>query len=56
MQRCNTATYLGINIFLWGLFLAAQAGAKSFADMVGLRVISGAAEAIGARVLEGSVY
>lgn len=46
MQRSPAGSYLAINIFLWGAFLMAQAGAKNYTDMVILRVISGAAESI----------
>ncbi|KAB8532561.1 hypothetical protein FH972_025506 [Carpinus fangiana] len=45
MQRFPIAKYLGINIFLWGVLLMAQAGAKSFAALATLRALSGAAEA-----------
>lgn len=33
-------------IFLWGVFLIAQGGSKDFKDMVILRLISGAFEAV----------
>ncbi|PVF94513.1 MFS general substrate transporter [Serendipita vermifera] len=46
MQRSPAGSYLALNIFLWGAFLMAQAGAKKYSDMVILRVISGAAESI----------
>ncbi|KAH8800247.1 major facilitator superfamily domain-containing protein [Xylogone sp. PMI_703] len=46
MQRCPPGWYLAANIFLWGAFLMAQAGAKNFVGLAILRVISGAFEAI----------
>ncbi|PYH93562.1 MFS allantoate transporter [Aspergillus ellipticus CBS 707.79] len=45
LQRFPVGKYLGINIFLWGLFLMLQATAKNFTQLTVLRVISGAAEA-----------
>jgi MFS family permease len=45
MQRFPIAKYLGINIFLWGVLLMAQAGAKNFTVLAVLRALSGAAEA-----------
>lgn len=45
MQRLPVAKYLGFNIFLWGVLLIAQAGAKNFATLAVLRALSGAAEA-----------
>lgn len=39
------AKYLGFNIFLWGVLLIAQAGARNFATLAVLRALSGAAEA-----------
>ncbi|KAL4806632.1 MFS allantoate transporter [Aspergillus unguis] len=45
MQRFPVGKYLGVNIFLWGLFLMLQATAKNFTHLAVLRVISGAAEA-----------
>lgn len=35
-----------LKIFLWGVFLVAQGGSKDFKDMVILRLISGAFEAV----------
>jgi len=35
-----------LKIFLWGVFLIAQGGSKDFKDMVILRLISGAFEAV----------
>lgn len=46
MQRSPPGLYLSINIFLWGALLIAQAGAKNFAALAALRVLSGAFEAI----------
>ncbi|GIK07112.1 hypothetical protein Aspvir_002767 [Aspergillus viridinutans] len=45
MQRFPLGKYLGVNIFLWSLFLMLQAAAKNFTQLAVLRVISGAAEA-----------
>ncbi|KAF2139587.1 uncharacterized protein K452DRAFT_254081 [Aplosporella prunicola CBS 121167] len=45
MQRLPLGKYLGFNIFLWGVLLMAQAGAKNFASLAVLRALSGAAEA-----------
>ncbi|KAK4053252.1 DNA-directed DNA polymerase gamma mip1 [Microbotryomycetes sp. JL221] len=45
MQKCPTATYLGFNIFLWGVFLMAQASSKRFEDLLAFRILSGAVEA-----------
>ncbi|KUI53631.1 hypothetical protein VP1G_01042 [Cytospora mali] len=45
MQRLPVAKYLGFNIFLWGVFLIAQAGATNFTALAVLRALSGAAEA-----------
>ncbi|OCL04107.1 MFS allantoate transporter [Glonium stellatum] len=45
MQRLPVGKYLGANIFLWGVLLIAQAGAKNFATLAVLRALSGAAEA-----------
>ncbi|KAM0787871.1 hypothetical protein ACM66B_003923 [Microbotryomycetes sp. NB124-2] len=45
MQKFPTATYLGFNIFLWGIFLMCQASAKRFEDLLAFRIISGAVEA-----------
>ncbi|KAK4688568.1 MFS transporter, ACS family, allantoate permease, partial [Tremellales sp. Uapishka_1] len=38
--------YLSLNIFLWGVFLMAQAGSKTYGAMVGLRFVSGMFEAV----------
>ncbi|KAF6814226.1 MFS allantoate transporter [Colletotrichum plurivorum] len=46
MQRCQPAWYLSFNIFMWGALLMAQAGVKNFAGLLGLRIASGAFEAI----------
>lgn len=46
MAKFPISKYLGFNIFLWGVFLIAQGGAKDFKDMAILRVISGAFEAV----------
>lgn len=45
MQRFPTAKYMGINIVLWGIFLALQAVSPNFATIAALRGLSGAAEA-----------
>ncbi|TRM57590.1 major facilitator superfamily domain-containing protein [Schizophyllum amplum] len=45
MQKFPINKYLAFNIFLWGVFLMAQAASKNFIDMAVLRTISGAAEA-----------
>ncbi|KAI2628176.1 putative MFS allantoate transporter [Xylaria nigripes] len=45
MQRLPIGKYLGANIFLWGFFLMLQAAAKSFAHLLVLRFLAGAAEA-----------
>ncbi|KAI0474424.1 major facilitator superfamily domain-containing protein [Xylaria cf. heliscus] len=46
MQRSPPGWYLSANIFLWGVFLMAQAGVHNFAGLAVLRTISGAFEAI----------
>ncbi|WVF67579.1 hypothetical protein IAT40_002337 [Kwoniella sp. CBS 6097] len=46
MAKFPLSKYLGINIFLWGVFLMAQGGANDFKDMLILRLISGAFEAV----------
>ncbi|KAI0455903.1 major facilitator superfamily domain-containing protein [Xylaria acuta] len=46
MQRSPPGWYLSANIFLWGVFLMAQAGVHNFAGLAVLRIISGAFEAI----------
>lgn len=38
--------YLAANIFLWGVFLMAQAGSKTYGAMLGLRFVSGMFEAV----------
>ncbi|KAF4308488.1 Major facilitator superfamily [Botryosphaeria dothidea] len=45
LQRFPVGKYLGFNIFLWGVLLMAQAGAKNFGTLAALRALSGAAEA-----------
>ncbi|KAE8450448.1 hypothetical protein EG329_006523 [Mollisiaceae sp. DMI_Dod_QoI] len=45
MQRFPIGKYLGINIFMWGVFLMLQACAKNFTQLAVLRAFSGAAEA-----------
>ncbi|GME54036.1 Major facilitator superfamily [Neofusicoccum parvum] len=45
LQRFPVGKYLGLNIFLWGVLLMAQAGAKNFGTLAALRALSGAAEA-----------
>ncbi|KAL1683548.1 major facilitator superfamily domain-containing protein [Schizophyllum commune] len=45
MQKFPINKYLAFNIFLWGVFLMAQAASRNFLDMAVLRTISGAAEA-----------
>lgn len=44
LQRFPVAKYLGINIFLWGALLMAQAAARNFTELAVLRALSGAAE------------
>lgn len=46
MAKFPMSKYLGVNIFLWGVFLMAQGGSKNFETMVALRFISGAFEAV----------
>ncbi|KAL7416059.1 major facilitator superfamily domain-containing protein [Mrakia frigida] len=46
LQKSPAATYLGFNIFMWGVLLMAQAAAQSFGALLALRFLSGAAEAI----------
>ncbi|KAM0746975.1 MFS general substrate transporter [Meredithblackwellia eburnea MCA 4105] len=46
LQRSPPATYLSINIFMWGVLLCAQAASKKFVDLAVLRILSGAFEAI----------
>lgn len=45
MQKFPIAKYLGVNIFVWGVFLMLQACAKTFTQLAVLRAFSGAAEA-----------
>ncbi|OJD36355.1 mfs allantoate transporter [Diplodia corticola] len=45
LQRFPVGKYLGLNIFVWGVLLMAQAGAKNFGTLAALRALSGAAEA-----------
>ncbi|KAF8849123.1 putative MFS allantoate transporter [Acephala macrosclerotiorum] len=45
MQKFPIGKYLGINIFMWGVFLMLQACAKNFTQLAVLRAFSGAAEA-----------
>lgn len=45
LQRFPIAKYLGLNIFLWGVLLMCQAACTSFASLVALRILGGAAEA-----------
>jgi hypothetical protein len=40
------AKYLSINIFLWGVFLMAQAGSTTYGHMLGFRFVSGMFEAV----------
>ncbi|KAL9092354.1 MAG: hypothetical protein Q9159_000862 [Coniocarpon cinnabarinum] len=44
MQRFPIARYLGINIFMWGVFLMIQAACNSFSTLAVLRALGGAAE------------
>ncbi|GFZ46001.1 hypothetical protein JCM24511_03735 [Saitozyma sp. JCM 24511] len=46
LQKTPPVSYLGLNIFLWGAFLMAQAAVHSFAALTVLRILSGAFEAI----------
>ncbi|RSH89938.1 hypothetical protein EHS25_001924 [Saitozyma podzolica] len=46
MQRSPPAYYLALNIFMWGVLLMCQAAANNFASLTGLRILSGAFEAI----------
>ncbi|KAI9729860.1 MAG: hypothetical protein M1834_006609 [Cirrosporium novae-zelandiae] len=45
MQRFPIAKYLGINIFMWGIFLMLQGTVSNFAGLAVLRFLAGAAEA-----------
>lgn len=45
LQRFPVGTYLGCNIFMWGVFLMLQAACKNFAQLAALRALAGAAEA-----------
>ncbi|KAN0096515.1 putative MFS allantoate transporter [Hyaloscypha variabilis] len=45
MQKFPIGKYLGINIFMWGVFLMLQACARNFTELAVLRAFSGAAEA-----------
>lgn len=45
MQKFPIGKYLGINIFMWGVFLMLQAAVHSFAGLMVLRFLAGAAEA-----------
>jgi len=44
LPKFPVSKYLAMNIFLWGVFLIAQGGARNYGDMVAFRVISGCAE------------
>jgi MFS family permease len=46
VSRACADKYSGLNIFLWGAFLMAQAAVHSFAALTVLRILSGAFEAI----------
>jgi MFS family permease len=46
LAKFPLSKYLAINIFLWGIFLMAQAGAKDYGTMVALRFVSGMFEAV----------
>jgi MFS family permease len=45
MQRFPIGKYLGINIFMWGVFLMLQACARNFRELAVLRAFSGVVEA-----------
>jgi MFS family permease len=45
LLKFPVAKYLGVNIFLWGVFLMCQGACKSFATLCVLRALGGAAEA-----------
>ncbi|KAI9930070.1 hypothetical protein MW887_011880 [Aspergillus wentii] len=45
MQRLPIGKYLGVNIFMWGVFLMIQAACHNFATLAVLRALGGAAEA-----------
>ncbi|KAJ5573466.1 uncharacterized protein N7459_007893 [Penicillium hispanicum] len=45
MQRLPIGKYLGVNIFMWGVFLMIQAACNSFETLAVLRALGGAAEA-----------
>lgn len=46
MQRLPTAKYLGANVCLWGVFVAATSAAHDWATLVALRVLLGCFEAV----------
>lgn len=46
LLKFPVARYLGINIFFWGAFLMIQAACPSFATLVVVRILGGAAEAV----------
>ncbi|PLB35765.1 putative MFS allantoate transporter [Aspergillus candidus] len=45
LQRFPIGKYLGINIFMWGVFLMIQAACHNFTTLAVLRALGGAAEA-----------
>ncbi|OJJ83123.1 putative MFS allantoate transporter [Aspergillus glaucus CBS 516.65] len=45
MQRLPIGKYLGVNIFMWGVFLMIQAACNDFKTLAVLRALGGAAEA-----------
>ncbi|OAA70596.1 allantoin permease [Cordyceps fumosorosea ARSEF 2679] len=51
MQRLPLARYLGANIILWGIMVAANAGAHNYAALVALRVLLGCFVAVVAPAL-----
>ncbi|GJN81749.1 hypothetical protein PLIIFM63780_005284 [Purpureocillium lilacinum] len=51
MQRLPLSRYLGANIMLWGIVVAANAGARNYATLVALRVLLGCFVAVVAPAL-----
>ncbi|RSH89200.1 hypothetical protein EHS25_002312 [Saitozyma podzolica] len=46
LAKFPLSKYLAINIFLWGVFLMAQAGSRHYGDMMAFRFVSGMFEAV----------
>lgn len=46
LQRFPVTKVLGVNVFLWGVFVCITAAAKNYAGIMALRVLLGMAEAV----------